>query len=416
MSSTRPKHLFAMAGMATLALLQPAMALDAQSFVARVEAIYEPLGYELTFGEATLEGDTILAKGVRIGLGAEPGQAAPWAVTTDITFSGVSELPDGGYRAETVTVPDIDTDFASDPVGHITLRELRLEGFYLPAGETVSADAVLQLVKAIRTGPLNIQRDGEQVLSVASMEAVSSFNPEPGTGPLVNLTSTLAVNDISLDLSSIEQDDPAAGANIKALGLTQLNGDISQSMNWSMADGHLVVDKFLFDFDQVGALDLRFDLLGFTPALMDKLGKAQAATMVEGYDAESEEAQAAQMMMGMEMLQGVTLAGLSVRYDDASLAGKVLDYFASQQGVERAQLVEGLKASLPQMLAGTPVPALADIVTNPVSEFLDNPQSLEIAVAPATPTTLLVLTAAAANPAGLLSMLGLTVTANKSAE
>jgi hypothetical protein len=137
--------------------------------------------------------------------------------------------------------------------------------------------------------------------------------------------------------------------------------------------------------------------------------------MVEGYDPQSQEAQAAQMMMGMEMLQGLTLAGLSVRYDDASLAGKTLDFLATQQGVERAQLVEGLKASLPQMLAGTGVAALNDVVVAPVSAFLDNPQSLEIAVAPASPTTLLVLTAAAANPAGLLSMLGLTVTANQPA-
>jgi hypothetical protein len=362
-----------------------------------------------------MEGDTIIARNVRIGVGGTPGEAAPWAVTTDVTFSGVAELPDGSYRADTVTVPDIDADFASEPVGHITLKDVRLEGIYLPDTAPVAADTVLQLVRTIKTGPLVVTREGEQVVSVASMEAASAFNPEPGTGPLVDLTSHLAINDITLDLSSIEQDDPAAAANIEALGLTRVNGDISQSMSWSMADGHLVVDKFLFDFDQQGALDLRFDVLGFTPALMDKLGKAQAATMVEGYDPQSQEAQAAQMMMGMEMLQGLTLAGLSVRYDDASLAGKALDLLASQQGVERAQLVEGLKASLPQMLAGTGVAALNDVVVAPVSAFLDNPQSLEIAVAPASPTTLLVLTAAAANPAGLLSMLGLTVTANQPA-
>jgi hypothetical protein len=413
MTPTRNKHLFALAGMATLAMLQPAMALDAQSFVDRVEAIYEPLGYELSFGEATLEGDTIVAKAVRIGVGATAGEPAPYTVTTDITFSGVTELADGAYMAETVTVPDIDTDFATDPVGHLTLKDVRLEGFYLPAGETISADAVLQLVRAIKTGPMTVTRDGARVASVASVEAVSTFNPEPGTGPLVDLTSTLAINDIDLDLSTMKDDDPEAAADIEALGLTQVQGDVSQSMSWSMADGHLVVDKFLFDFNDVGALDLRFDLLGVTPALMDKLGKAQAATEAQGYDPESKEAQAAQMMMGMELLQGVTLVGASIAYDDASLADKALDLYSAKQGVERAELVEGLKASLPQMLAGTGVPALADLVTGPVSAFLDDPQSLEIAVQPASPTTLLVLTAAAANPAGLLSMLGLAVTANE---
>ena len=413
MTPTRNKHLFALAGMATLALLQPAMALDAQSFVDRVEAIYEPLGYELSFGETTLTGDTIEAKDVRIGVGGTAGEAAPYSVTTDITFSGVSELPDGAYIAETVTLPDIDADFADDPVGHLTLKDVRLEGFYLPAGETVSSAAVLQLVRAIKTGPMTVTRDGEQVASVSSMEAVSSFNPQPGTGPLVDLTSTLEISGIDLDLSSMQDEDPEAAADIEALGLTQVQGDVSQSMSWSMADGHLVVDKFLFDFADVGALDLSFDLLGVTPALMDKLGKAQAATEAQGYAPDSKEAQAAQMMMGMELLQGVTLVSASISYDDASLADKSLDLYAQKQGVERAQLVEGLKASLPQMLAGTGVPALADLVTAPVSAFLDDPQSLEIAVQPASPATLLVLTAAAANPAGLLSMLGLTVTANQ---
>jgi hypothetical protein len=413
MTPTRTKHLFALAGMATLAMLQPAMALDAQSFVDRVEAIYEPLGYELSFGEATLDGDTIEAKDVRIGVGGTAGEPAPYAVTTNITFSGVTELPDGSYMAETVTVPDIDTDFATDPVGHLTLQDVRLEGFYLPAGETISSDAVLQLVRAIKTGPMSVTRDGEQVASVSSMEAVSSFNPQPGTGPLVDLTSTLEISGIDLDLSSMQDEDPEAAADIEALGLTQVQGDVSQSMSWSMADGHLVVDKFLFDFADVGALDLRFDLLGVTPALMDKLGKAQAATEAQGYAPDSKEAQAAQMMMGMELLQGVTLVSASISYDDASLADKSLDLYAQKQGVERAQLVEGLKSTLPQMLAGTGVPALADLVTAPVSAFLDDPQSLEIAVQPASPATLLVLTAAAANPAGLLSMLGLTVTANQ---
>jgi len=413
MTPTRTKHLFALAGMATLAMLQPAMALDAQSFVDRVEAIYEPLGYELSFGEATLDGDTIEAKDVRIGVGGTAGEPAPYTVTTDITFSGVTELADGSYMAETVTVPDIDTDFATDPVGHLTLQDVRLEGFYLPAGETISSDAVLQLVRAIKTGPMTVTRDGEQVASVTSMEAVSSFNPQPGTGPLVDLTSTLEISGIDLDLSSMQDEDPEAAADIEALGLTQVQGDVSQSMSWSMADGHLVVDKFLFDFADVGALDLSFDLLGVTPALMDKLGKAQAATEAQGYAPDSKEAQAAQMMMGMELLQGVTLVSASISYDDASLTDKSLDLYAQKQGVERAQLVEGLKASLPQMLAGTGVPALADLVTAPVSAFLDDPQSLEIAVQPASPATLLVLTAAAANPAGLLSMLGLTVTANQ---
>ena len=71
---------------------------------------------------------------------------------------------------------------------------------------------------------------------------------------------------------------------------------------------------------------------------------------------------------------------------------------------------------LPMMLAESGIPALNDIVVPPVSAFLDDPKSLEVKVAPASPTSLLVLMAAAANPECLITALGLAVEANTAAE
>ena len=85
----------------------------------------------------------------------------------------------------------------------------------------------------------------------------------------------------------------------------------------------------------------------------------------------------------------------------------------SDSGTDRAAFVESLKAMLPAMIAESGIPALADLVVPPVSAFLDDPQSLEIAVQPPTPTSVLVLGAAASNPASLIQALGLTVTANE---
>jgi hypothetical protein len=115
-------------------------------------------------------------------------------------------------------------------------------------------------------------------------------------------------------------------------------------------------------------------------------------------------------------MQGVSIVGASLRYDDASLAGKLLDFFASQSGGDRATFVEGLKATLPALISQSGIPALNDVVVPPVSEFLDEPQSLEVRVAPPSPTSVLVLMAAAANPAGLITALGLAVEANQAAE
>jgi hypothetical protein len=130
----------------------------------------------------------------------------------------------------------------------------------------------------------------------------------------------------------------------------------------------------------------------------------------------SEEQAQAQMMQGMALMQGVSIVSASVRYNDASIAGRLLDYFASQAGADRASYVEGLKSTLPALVAQSGIPALNDVIVPAVSEFLDNPQSLEVRVAPPSPTSVLVLMAAAANPAGLISALGLAVQANQPAQ
>ncbi|MBJ3786905.1 hypothetical protein [Devosia sediminis] len=397
--------LFAATGLATIMLMQPAMALEADAFVERIATVYQAMGYDLTFGEATLEGDTITVDGVTVGLA---GVEEPMVLDTELTFTGVVEYDDGSYTAESLTVPDIDTEFATDPVGHLTLSDIVAEDLWLPADGDTSSLALLQTVGRIATGPLTITRDGAEVIKIDSMEAASDFTYADDDS-LESLVSTLAITNIWADLSTVGEEEPEAGAIIEALGLTNISGNITQTMSWTMADGHIVIDEFLFDFADVGALDIKADFSGFTPAMLDKVYALQNSDL----DPTSEEAQAQQMMAGMEIAQALTIASASIRYDDAGLAPKLLDLFAAQSGADRATFVEGLKATLPAMIAESGIPALADVVVPPVSEFLDDPQSLEIAINPATPTSLLVLGAAASNPASLIQALGLTVTANQ---
>lgn len=413
--------LMLLATVATGVLMQPASALEAQAFVDRVAEVYKTIGYELDFGPATLDGDTITVDGVTVGIaGMSPAEgepaAEPMVMDTEITFSGVTELPDGGYQAKSVTVPDIDTDFAADPVGHVTLSDIVLDGFYVPGGETVPAVGVIQLWQAFSTGPLSVSRDGKEVFTYDSVKAAYDFLPEQGSANLESVSGTLAVNGMSLDLTSLQEDDPTAAATIEALGLTTVTGNITQDLSWSMADGHMVVDKFLFDFDDVGALDINLDLTGLTPAVLDQIYAMQAQMAVPAGETPTEEQAQAQMMQGMAIMQGVSIVSAKVRYDDASLAGKLLDMFAKQAGVDRAAYVEGLKSTLPALIAQSGIPALNDVVVPPVSAFLDDPKSLEIKIAPPSPTSILVLAAAAANPAGLISALGLLVEANQAAQ
>lgn len=407
MTSTKIRGLMLASGMATLALMQPAMALDAQTFVDRIAALYKIGGYDITFGTATLDGDTITVDGATVSV---TGVDTPWTVDTTLTFTGVAEADDGGFTAETLTIPDIDTEFAQDPVGHLSLVDIAATDIYLPPEDQVNATALLESVGSLTTGALKVTRDGADFLSLDSIEAVNEFTYDD-SDVLTDIASTFAINGIWADLSTMSEEDPEAGAVIQALGLTEINGNISQSMTWGMADGHLVIEDFIFDFADVGAINFKADISGFTPAVLEKIYAMDAAAA----NATPEEAQAQQMMVGMELLQALTLTGSSLRFEDAGLTPKLLDLFAAQSGAERAEFVEGLKAMVPQLVGQAGIPALTDLVVPAANAFLDDPQSIEVAVRPATPTSLLVLSAAAANPAGLISALGLAVTANQPA-
>jgi hypothetical protein len=404
--TTKTTGLMLATGLATLALLQPAMALDAEAFVDRIEAVYKTLGYEFDFGAATLDGSTITVDGVTVTItGAED---EPFTIDTELTFAGVVEAEDGSYTAESLTVPDIDTEFATDPVGHVTVSDIIAEDIWLPAVDNINSVSAMQSVAAVSTGPLSVTRDGEEVITVESMSYVSDFTFDDADD-LESVTTDLTIANIWADLSTVGEEEAEAGAVIEALGLTEINGNITQLSSWSLADGRMVVDEFLFDFADVGALNIKMDLSGFTPAVMDKIYAMQAEAM----EATSEEAQAQQMMAGMELAQAISLTSASIRYDDASLAGKLLDMFAAQSGAERADFVEGLKAMVPAMVGQAGIPALTDMVVPEVNAFLDNPESIEVLVKPASSTSVLVLTAAAANPAGLIKALGLAIKANQ---
>lgn len=404
--TTKTAGLMLASGLTTLALMQPASALEAQAFIDRFEAVYAVMGYELDFGTATLDGDTITVDGVTVGFAGT--EEEPTTFDTELTFTGVVENEDGSYFAEQLTVPDIDTEFASDPVGHLSVTGIVAEGLWLPPENEYSAENLLQTVDRVATGPLVVSRDGAEVVRYDGLDYSSEFGYADDDA-LESVNSKFTVSNIWADLSTVGEEEPEAGAVIESLGLTEIKGNISQAGTWTLSDGRLALTESVMDFENIGKLNFTFDILGFTPAVLDKIYAMNASDI----DPTTEEGQAQQMMMGMEMAQALSIASADIRYDDAGLAPKLLDLFAAQSGIDRAAFVEAIKPVVPAMMADLNAPALVDLIAPAVNAFLDDPQSFEVAVAPASPTSFLVLAAAAANPAGLIQALGLTVTANQ---
>lgn len=404
-----------LATVASCVLMQPAMALDAKAFVDKVAHVYKTVGYDLEFGAATLDGDTITVDGVKVKLAMDPAAPTEFDFKEPITFSGVTELEDGGYTVDSASVPDVDAPIKEDGVeGRLTVSGIKAEDLYFPGGETIPAVDLLQLVGSFSTGALSLERKGAVIVSYDSLESISAFTPVDGGSDLSEIESSFSVNNIAIDLTTVKDEQPEETAMIDALGLTKVTGNINQHYTWTLADGHINLDQLLLDFDDVGALDLTAEVTGVTPAVLDQL-YAMQAKMVEDGAATTDEQSQAQMMAGMALMQGVSIAKVGVRFDDYGITGRTLEALAAQNGVEAAQFVEGLKSTLPALVGQVGIPALTDMVVPAVSAFLDDPQSLEARVQPSQPTSLLVLMAGAANPAGLIKTLGLTITANQAA-
>jgi hypothetical protein len=108
---------------------------------------------------------------------------------------------------------------------------------------------------------------------------------------------------------------------------------------------------------------------------------------------------------------------LTIRYDDHSLAGRVLDFLAQQQGLARADYAKQISDALPFLLIAINNPGFQEQVATAVSSFLQDPKSLTIEIAPDAPVSGDDLVALAkTDPGKIPDTLNASVTANSPAE
>ena len=184
------------------------------------------------------------------------------------------------------------------------------------------------------------------------------------------------------------------------------------------SDGRLDITQNDVTVENAGKFGVRVDIGGYTLDFIKQMQDVQKrmAARPTGETAGS----AADMEM-LGLMQQLSLNGATIRFDDASLTGKIIDFVAQQQGQKREDIVNLAKAGLPFALMQLQLPDLAAAISPAVNAFLDDPRSIEIRAAPPAPVPFTLIGGAAmanANDPGatakaLWSMLGVTVTANQ---
>jgi hypothetical protein len=398
---------FALCMTTSVAFAHPVLAQDATDFASKLSAAYGALGYTIEFGAATADGDTISFDGVTVTMPAYAGAAEPFKVPTVFTFNGVAEQDDGSYTADSLTVPDV----AITEDGYtFSAKSIAATDLFIPATPAGNIKAVLQLFAGLSTGAISVAQGDKELFSIASITSATEFTPEQGTPDLASLSASADVDGISIDLSTVTEAEPKA--IIDALGLTKITGSLTETADWTMADGRMSIGEVALDLDNLGKISFALDIAGYTPELMDQMTAQQVefAKLPEADRAAKEEAAA------MEMASKLSISSFSLRFDDASLTNKLLDFAAAQQGADRATFVAGLKAIVPAMLMQSGSEDLVKQATAAVTAFLDDPKSLEVSIDPGRDVNFMELAAGAADPAGTIKTLNVQITANEAAE
>jgi hypothetical protein len=381
---------------ALLVSASAALALDANDFASKLTKQYAAgSAAKLVLGAATVNGNDVTFAGFTI----TPKDDKPVEVKTPLTFHNVAEGGDGSYTADSLTVPDVDY---TDEGIEFSAKNIVLSHLYV--GNAPAPDP-LQSSRAfggLSVGPITVSKGGAPMASIAQITVNNSFKPSQTDAQLTGIESNGTASGLSVDLTKI--DDADAKAQAEAFGVTQLNGKIAETASWSMPDGHLKISEMSVGFDELGKLSLAVDVTGYTPALVQALSTAGQAM-----SASDNSGQAATMQL-MAAAQKLFVNNVSLRFDDASLTSKMIDFYAKQAGVPADAFTQGLIASAGAMSSGMGLPpALAGLAQAAVVAYLQNPKSLEIRLQPAAPVGVLDFMAAAMQPDSLIQQVGLKV-------
>ncbi|GAA3077498.1 hypothetical protein GCM10010520_25800 [Rhizobium viscosum] len=380
---------------AILSFAGSAFALDGQDLLTKINAASSQQTGTISPSSIDIDGTTVTLKSVSY----TPKGAKPFPVG-DITLSGVEEQDDGSYYIEGTTFEDVDS--TADGVT-VTAKDLSLGGITVPAKPGDDSPDTMLWAENLHTGALKVVKDGAEVFSMLEGDVNSTLREDES-----GFDFDGAFKGMKFDLSKAS--DPQTKEAIEKLALQHIQGDVSLKGSWDLEPGTIDLSDISFDFTNVGKLQFGLKMSGYTLAFGKSM--AQAFEQSEA-NPNKEEAQQALGLAMLGLAQQLTFDSAQIRFEDASITKRALDYAGSKQNVSGQQMADSLKAMTPIMLAQLNIPELQNAISAAVSTFLDNPKSLTIKATPDKPVAFpMIVGAAMGAPNTVPQMLGVKVSAN----
>jgi hypothetical protein len=374
--------------------LNAAFAQDA-AVADRLKAALAVQGVDITWTGVTGDNSSMVLQGVSVKPAAEK-EALPIG---DVKLEGVTEA-NGGFDIATISTSAF--EHSKDGVT-LNLTPFVIHDANIPAEGATGPLGSMMIYKSAELENLTVKVADKTAFSV---DGVAVQITPPADGKAMEFSAT--TEKFNADLTLV--DDAKSKEAINALGYQNISGNIEIGGTWQPSDGKMDLSKYDISVENAGTLGMTFGLGGYTVDFVKSMQEMQKkmAAQPEGAD------NSAQGMALLGLLQQLSFNGASVRFDDDSLTGKVLEYVGKQQGMSGKDIANQAKAIVPFGMAQLNNPELTAEVTAAVSKYLDDPKSLEIsAEPPAAVPFALIMAGAMSNPLDLPKTLGVHVTANE---
>lgn len=399
-----------MSALAFLTSSPLALALDGQDFGEKFIAVVSSSDLDITFESVSVSGDTVTLS--NFGLTSSDNEEV--TISADLVFTGVEEAGDGGYRAEQATIDDFsftDEEFAVS-IASIVVRDLKIPAKAVDflSDEVASKEDILASLNYYRSlfvGSISISFKGQEVASIASLEAAESANNE-----LTDYTFDYNVTGIRSNLAQIIP-EPEAQGMLALFGLETIDAELRAKGIWNFETGHIKLIESAITIENVGRLNMLFDILDFDLDFMVKIAHSQAVFEANGETSDTEFDAADEEMMAL-LAEKLSVSSFSVDFQDDGITSKILDFFASQQGAPKEVLAAGFAAAVPAMAAEVGLSEDFQLqLLKAVTAFLTDPKSLAITASPSAPVKLSAIAEVSEDPGAIMSLLNVSVTANE---
>ncbi|MGL4490968.1 MAG: hypothetical protein ACRCU5_16125, partial [Rhizobiaceae bacterium] len=300
---------------------------DAKKVVDAISAQMAGQGLTITVEASELSGANVIAKGVSVKFAEAEAKKIGDVVLENVTENGT------GFLIGKIAAPATSYEEGTEK---FEFSGASLNNVSVAGPDETDPVKQLLLYESFDMGPLKVSTSGAEVFRMEGAKATMSPY-KPGEAMVFDA----AITGLYGDLSKIP--DPASQEVLKTLGYTEVNGTFATKGSWNPTDGRMTITEGAYDFKDVGRLNMTMDLSGYTPELVK--GLQEMNKNMAGQD------ESAKGLAMLGMLQQLNFISMSIRFDDASITGRVLDYAAKQQGQDKAAMINQSKAIIPFMLA-----------------------------------------------------------------